>query len=45
MAALTKEPIKGGGSVLMSVLAEDAIRADEGIKLPLPTEKRTLRDK
>ena len=45
MAALAKEPIKGGGSVLMSVLAEDAILADDGIKLPLPTAKRTLRDK
>jgi len=42
MAALTKEPIRGRESVPMSVMAEDAIRAD-GITLPVPTEKRTLK--
>ena len=41
MTALTKEPIKDERSVLMSVMAEDAILADEGIKLPVPP----LRDK
>ena len=45
MAALTKDPIRNGNSVLMSVMAEDAILGDNGIKLPVPAEKRTLRDK